>query len=501
MSLVYKDSLNLRVPHATPAAGSTARRGRRAAGRGGDLGDGRRHRSAARSAPSAGGRPPTAPSGPRCCGRPSNASPPRPWPSPSSRSPQLRSKDPDVSRDAARQADPVPRRRWTRRRTTPTRPSRTRRRARRRRGSRPTWSPFPMTSATNSSTEPCPSFLLNRDARQRWRRSGWPVNGRTHFIELCLCRPDRPADPPGGRPPRVAGVPVGPPQGAGRAAARPRQERAGVRPHPVGTRPQPGAAGEAGVRAPTGWRPSGPGSCATRSRPTTGCCRAVFPDLKPARPWAAEAFTVARPAEAIGPSVAAFGVGAGSTGARADLLVCDDVVDVRSPAQPGRARPGGRVLPRQPDEPARTRRPVLGAVHPVARRRPERPAEGEPGVRAVPPGGRAGPGAGLAGEVAAGEAGRAAGRDRVGGVRPRLPAGADRRGGDRRSGRSGCGSGTSELRAGRSSAVVLSVDPAVSAKRDGRRLGAGGAGPGRATEVRVPGGDGPAGGGPGAGRG
>ena len=34
--------------------------------------------------------------------------------------------------------------------------------------------------------------------------------------------------------------------------------------------------------------------------------------------------------EAIGPSVAAFGVGCGSTGTRADLLICDDVVDVRS---------------------------------------------------------------------------------------------------------------------------------------------------------------------------
>jgi hypothetical protein len=58
--------------------------------------------------------------------------------------------------------------------------------------------------------------------------------------------------------------------------------------------------------------------------------RWVFPHLKPGRPWAAEAFAVARPAEVIGPSVAAFGIGAGSTGTRADLLVCDDVVDVRS---------------------------------------------------------------------------------------------------------------------------------------------------------------------------
>jgi predicted phage terminase large subunit-like protein len=56
----------------------------------------------------------------------------------------------------------------------------------------------------------------------------------------------------------------------------------------------------------------------------------VFPDLRPAAPWAAEAFAVVRPADVIGPSVAAFGVGAGSTGTRADLLVCDDVVDVHA---------------------------------------------------------------------------------------------------------------------------------------------------------------------------
>src|SRR5262249_34147203 len=34
--------------------------------------------------------------------------------------------------------------------------------------------------------------------------------------------------------------------------------------------------------------------------------------------------------QTIGPSVAAFGVGAGSTGTRADLLICDDIVDVRA---------------------------------------------------------------------------------------------------------------------------------------------------------------------------
>lgn len=58
--------------------------------------------------------------------------------------------------------------------------------------------------------------------------------------------------------------------------------------------------------------------------------RAVFPHLTPAEPWAADGFTVRRPASVIGPSVAAFGLGSGATGARADLLVCDDVVDVRA---------------------------------------------------------------------------------------------------------------------------------------------------------------------------
>lgn len=56
----------------------------------------------------------------------------------------------------------------------------------------------------------------------------------------------------------------------------------------------------------------------------------VFPHLKPGKPWTVEAFTVERTAKVIGPTVAAFGIGAGSTGTRADLLVCDDIVDVRS---------------------------------------------------------------------------------------------------------------------------------------------------------------------------
>jgi phage terminase large subunit-like protein len=61
-----------------------------------------------------------------------------------------------------------------------------------------------------------------------------------------------------------------------------------------------------------------------------GAVRMVFPHLRLAQPRGARAFTVRRPVEVIGPSVAAFGVGTASTGSRADLLVCDDVVDVRS---------------------------------------------------------------------------------------------------------------------------------------------------------------------------
>lgn len=56
--------------------------------------------------------------------------------------------------------------------------------------------------------------------------------------------------------------------------------------------------------------------------------RMVFPWLRPATPWEAIRFSVARPASVIGPSVAALGVDARSTGARADLIVCDDIVDV-----------------------------------------------------------------------------------------------------------------------------------------------------------------------------
>jgi len=63
---------------------------------------------------------------------------------------------------------------------------------------------------------------------------------------------------------------------------------------------------------------------------SSGRLRLVFPELRPGRPWEATGFTIARPAQIIGPSVAAVGVGASSTGTRADLLVCDDVVDVKA---------------------------------------------------------------------------------------------------------------------------------------------------------------------------
>jgi predicted phage terminase large subunit-like protein len=58
--------------------------------------------------------------------------------------------------------------------------------------------------------------------------------------------------------------------------------------------------------------------------------REVFPDLRPGHPWSDVRLTVIRPADVIGPSLTAIGVEAASTGARADLLVCDDIVDVKA---------------------------------------------------------------------------------------------------------------------------------------------------------------------------
>jgi hypothetical protein len=58
--------------------------------------------------------------------------------------------------------------------------------------------------------------------------------------------------------------------------------------------------------------------------------RLVFPWLRPGEPWNETRFSVERPANAIGPSVTALGVGAGLTGTRADLLICDDIVDMKS---------------------------------------------------------------------------------------------------------------------------------------------------------------------------
>jgi len=68
---------------------------------------------------------------------------------------------------------------------------------------------------------------------------------------------------------------------------------------------------------------------------TNARLRLVFPLLKPGQSWSADVFTIQRLHETIGPSVAAFGIGSGATGARADLLVCDDVVDVRALHSPG----------------------------------------------------------------------------------------------------------------------------------------------------------------------
>src|SRR5262245_35099259 len=58
--------------------------------------------------------------------------------------------------------------------------------------------------------------------------------------------------------------------------------------------------------------------------------RRAFPDLRHAQPWGTTRFTIRRPANVIGPSVTAVGVGSVSTGSRADLLICDDIVDVKA---------------------------------------------------------------------------------------------------------------------------------------------------------------------------
>ncbi|HET6572971.1 MAG TPA: hypothetical protein VFG68_05160, partial [Fimbriiglobus sp.] len=184
-----------------------------------------------------------------------------------------------------------------------------------------------MTSAKNSSTELCPSSLLTATvvtlAAIRLARD-WPDD----FIELCL------SDPTGR---------------AIRQAAVHRQLQAFLSAHRKALVELPRDHGKSvQVCGRILWELGrDPGLrvklvCATgrlaaeRTRflrealaAGDGMLPFVFPTLKPGLPWSAEAFTIARPAEVIGPSVAAFGVGAGSTGARADLLVCDDVVDVR----------------------------------------------------------------------------------------------------------------------------------------------------------------------------
>src|SRR5438309_1600339 len=58
--------------------------------------------------------------------------------------------------------------------------------------------------------------------------------------------------------------------------------------------------------------------------------RLVFPDLRHAQPWGTTRFTIRRPANVIGPTLTAVGVGSVSTGSRADLLICDDIVDVKA---------------------------------------------------------------------------------------------------------------------------------------------------------------------------
>ncbi len=58
--------------------------------------------------------------------------------------------------------------------------------------------------------------------------------------------------------------------------------------------------------------------------------RLVFPHLLPDRPWRANMFRIRRSGKSVSPTVVVIGVGTTSTGSRADLLVCDDIVDVKS---------------------------------------------------------------------------------------------------------------------------------------------------------------------------
>lgn len=55
--------------------------------------------------------------------------------------------------------------------------------------------------------------------------------------------------------------------------------------------------------------------------------RAVFPHVRPAAPWSADAFTVTRPTLAKDPTVQACGVHGALLGSRLDLVVLDDILD------------------------------------------------------------------------------------------------------------------------------------------------------------------------------
>src|SRR6516164_2752858 len=58
--------------------------------------------------------------------------------------------------------------------------------------------------------------------------------------------------------------------------------------------------------------------------------RLVFPHLLPHKPWRLSSFRIRRPGNSVSPTVVVLGINGSATGARADLLVCDDVVDVKS---------------------------------------------------------------------------------------------------------------------------------------------------------------------------
>jgi len=276
---------------------------------------------------------------------------------------------------------------------------------------------------------------------------------------------------PTGRPLRPAPVHrelqdffVPPTAGAGRTAARPRQERASLHPLALGswaaTRPCASAFVCAHRGAGGGARPV-PARRHPRQRPA-----AAGVPVPAARP-AVGGDALHHPPSGGGGRPERDGPRRrrrASTGARADLLVCDDIVDVKALRSRGRPRGGCGRGSRRTWSTCWSPTAGCGACsrpwhaddlnsHLKAPRR----------LRPVPPGGRRRPDAGLAGEVAARRklAERRARKSARCRSRGAVPAGV--RAGWRRADPGRLGALLDGSRP-RPRWVVLAVDPAVSAK-------------------------------------